>query len=352
MKHVLNGHLLGGLGFNLIKSPPNNQSWIKMKVDCHARVNLKALTDKRAEIIEEDILPTVVDTSTPDCPEPPRPDIFIKGTTPKVNTLKMTCPLCGEFFTDKAHFRSHGVAKIIVHVTGLIEKEGNWVTNPTCQLIRDLVGSLMVVASAGSEKQVRCNLCARVVTCEITFYDHFMDKHFKSLQARCAGCSLFFRSNESLTYHLINSLCSKLKSARPALESLKNSVVVGPSVPDKPVPSVPVMVKSGLVAPGKTKLFSDMGGRPNTTIRQKRVYRKRKTIAVVDCDPPPSMVAAGPKTGTSSTTVVRNIVKIAPSNLLTMTNQVGYLMYYIKRSISCIICYNVILFQDGQGFSS
>ena len=188
-KHVLNGHLLGGLGFNVLKVPPKSPP-----------LTVSSSEEASQLVVGEDGLAK--------------------------NVIFYLCPICSNTAQGKDHFtESHSTDEILTNVAKLIHRNPEWMVSADCSIVRDMISTFMVPANSGVKNGlVTCTICQNTMANKRLFYYHFMENHCSSHRIQCTVCHKLYKDQTTLDLHMLRAH-SKRKPARQQLIAPKKYII-------------------------------------------------------------------------------------------------------------------------------
>ncbi|KAL5269078.1 hypothetical protein ACHWQZ_G002793 [Mnemiopsis leidyi] len=179
-KHVMNGHLLGGLGFNMNLPKVDFSKWKPIEVASSSITAQNNGLDKDVEgidaIASEVLLPQ--------------------------NVTFFLCSICKETAHSIDHFREHSTEEIYkAAVLQIGDNHNDWMVSDKCGVLRSMM-SILVTTTGANSPEVICKICKKLLGSREMFNFHFVNKHLKKAKVQCGECNKYFRDKMALDLHM------------------------------------------------------------------------------------------------------------------------------------------------------
>ena len=188
-KHVMNGHLLGGLGFNM---------------------NLPKVDFSQQKPIEVAASSITIESNGVDQDVEGIDAVASEVTLPQ-NVTFFLCHICKETAHSLDHFREHSTEEIYKSAVQQIgDNHTDWMVSEKCGILRSMM-SVLVTSTGAGVPEVICNICKKLVASRDMFNFHFIEKHLRKAKVQCKECQKYFRDNMSLELHVKRAHQVKIK---------------------------------------------------------------------------------------------------------------------------------------------
>ena len=219
-KHVMNGHLLGGLGFNMNLPKVDFSKWKPSEVASSSVSAENSNVDKDVEGI----------------------DAIASEVSLPQNVTFFLCSICKETAHSIDHFREHSTEEIYkAAVQQIGDNHTDWMVSDKCGMLRSMM-SVLVTTTGANSPEVICKICKKLLGSRDLFNFHFVDKHLKKAKVQCTECSKYFRDKMALDLHMKRAHDLRMKvSGKPSshyvIKSMKqhkgpNKVPIELVIPD------------------------------------------------------------------------------------------------------------------------